>query len=149
MHLLGPRKTCVWTPACPLFKDLAVLFLVFLSDAQIRSFEQRFVERDSILVPRSRYVKIVLRMDWETEIDIYATLCIKYVTNENLGLPWWLSGKEPTCQAGDVGLMGQEDPLEKEMATHSSILAWRILWTEEPGGLQSLGLQKNQIWLSE
>ena len=37
---------------------------------------------------------------------------------------------------------GQEDPLEKEMATHSSILAWRIPWTEEPGGLQSMGLQE-------
>ena len=36
---------------------------------------------------------------------------------------------------------GQEDPLEKGMATHSSILAWRTLWTEEPGGLQSMGLQ--------
>ena len=35
--------------------------------------------------------------------------------------------------------MGQEDPLEKEMATHSSILAWKIPWTEEPGGLQPLG----------
>ena len=35
--------------------------------------------------------------------------------------------------------LGQEDPLEKEMATHSSVLAWRILWTEEPGGLQSIG----------
>ena len=35
-----------------------------------------------------------------------------------------------------------EDPLEKEMATHSSILAWRIPWTEEPGGLQSMGLQR-------
>ena len=35
-----------------------------------------------------------------------------------------------------------EDPLEKEMATHSSILAWRISWTEEPGGLQSMGLQR-------
>ena len=120
-----------------------MLFLVFLSDAQMaRSFEQRFVERDSILVPRSRYVKIVLRMDWETEIDIYATLCIKYITNENLGLPWWLSGKEPTCQAGDVGLMGQEDPLEKEMATHSSILAWRILWTEELVGYSPWGCKR-------
>ena len=38
--------------------------------------------------------------------------------------------------------MGQGDPLEKEMATHSSILAWRIPWTEEPGGLQFIGLQK-------
>ena len=41
-----------------------------------------------------------------------------------------------------VGSQGQEDPLEKEMATHSSILAWRIPWTEEPGGLQSMGLQR-------
>ena len=38
--------------------------------------------------------------------------------------------------------LGQEDPLEKGMATHSSILAWRIPWTEEPGGLQSMGLQR-------
>ena len=37
--------------------------------------------------------------------------------------------------------LGLEDPLEEEMATHSSILAWRIPWTEEPGGLQSMGLQ--------
>ena len=41
-----------------------------------------------------------------------------------------------------VQFLGREDPLEKRMATHSSILAWRILWTEEPGGLQSIGLQK-------
>ena len=41
-----------------------------------------------------------------------------------------------------VGSQGQKDPLEKEMATHSSILAWRILWTEDPGGLQSMGLQR-------
>ena len=40
-----------------------------------------------------------------------------------------------------VQTLGGEDTLEKEMATHSSILAWEILWTEEPGGLQSLGLQ--------
>ena len=40
------------------------------------------------------------------------------------------------CNAGDLG---REDPLEKEMATHSSILAWRIPWTEEPGRLQSTG----------
>ena len=38
--------------------------------------------------------------------------------------------------------LSQEDPLEKEMATNSSILAWRIPWTEEPGGLQSMGLQR-------
>ena len=40
-----------------------------------------------------------------------------------------------------VPTLGWEDPLEKEMATHSSILAWRIPWTEKPGGLQSIGSQ--------
>ena len=44
------------------------------------------------------------------------------------------------ANAGDAGLLlGPEDPLEEEMATHSSILAWEIPWTEEPGGLQSMG----------
>ena len=41
-----------------------------------------------------------------------------------------------------VRSLGREDPLEKEMTTHSSILAWRIPWTEEPGGLQSTGSQR-------
>ena len=43
-----------------------------------------------------------------------------------------------------VQSLGWEDPLEKEMASHSSILAWEIPWTEEPGGLQSMVLQKSQ-----
>ena len=47
----------------------------------------------------------------------------------------------PAIQDTWVPSLGQEDPLEKEMATHSSIFAWGIPWTEEPGGLQSLGLQ--------
>ena len=50
--------------------------------------------------------------------------------------------KNPPANAGDAGLiLGQEDPLEKKMTTHSSILVWEILWTEEPGRLQSMGLQ--------
>ena len=48
----------------------------------------------------------------------------------------------PATQESQVRSLGQEDPLEKEKATHSSIPAWRISWTEEPGGLQSMGLQK-------
>ena len=47
----------------------------------------------------------------------------------------------PTMQETWVRSLGWENPLEKEMATHSSIFAWRILWTEEPGGLQSMGSQ--------
>ena len=45
-------------------------------------------------------------------------------------------------QEMQIQSLGQEDPLEKEMATHSNILAWEISWTEEPGGLQSIGSQK-------
>ena len=48
----------------------------------------------------------------------------------------------PAMQETRVQSLGQEDPLEKEMATHSSILAWEISWTEEPGGLQSKGVQR-------
>ena len=47
----------------------------------------------------------------------------------------------PAVQETPVRFLGQEDPLEKEMATHSSTLAWKIPWTEEPGRLQSMGLQ--------
>ena len=60
-----------------------------------------------------------------------------------MGFPAGSDGKETAYKAGDPGLNpGQEDPLEKGMATHSSILAWRIPWTEEPGQLQSMGSQK-------
>ena len=54
----------------------------------------------------------------------------------------------PSIHSGNVGLpwlsdsLGREDPLKKEMATHSSILAWTIPWTEEPGGLQCIGSQR-------
>ena len=48
----------------------------------------------------------------------------------------------PAVQEARVQSLGREDPLEKETTTHSSILAWRILWTEEPGRLQSIGSQK-------
>ena len=48
----------------------------------------------------------------------------------------------PTMRETQVQSLDQEDPLEKKMATHSSILAWRIPWTEEPGELQSMGSQR-------
>ena len=69
------------------------------------------------------------------------------MSKSNEGLLWWLSGKESTCQT--VSSLGGEDPLEKEMDTHSSTLAWEIPWTEEPGGLQSMGSQKSQKQLSD
>ena len=63
-------------------------------------------------------------------------------------LPRWLGGKESAVNSGDmVWFLSLEAPLEKEMATHWGILAWRILWTEEPGGPQSVGSQ-SWTWLS-
>ena len=59
------------------------------------------------------------------------------------GLPKWLMVKNPpSTQKTWIQSLGQEDPLKEEMATHSSILAWRISWTEEPGELQSMGSQR-------
>ena len=58
-------------------------------------------------------------------------------------IPWWLRSTEsPAMQETQVPSLGQEDPLEKEMAIHASILAWKILWTEEPDRLWSMGLQR-------
>ena len=54
----------------------------------------------------------------------------------------------PVMQENRVQSLGWEDSLEKAMATHSSIIAWKIPWTEEPGGLQSMGSQKIQTQLS-
>ena len=68
------------------------------------------------------------------------------------GLPRGLSSKETTCQSRQktqVPSLGREDPVEKEMATRSSILAWKIPWTEEPGGLQAIGshgVGHDQAW---
>ena len=70
---------------------------------------------------------------------------VKYHASVKTEFPWWLSGKDSACSAGaakDAGLIpGWGRFPEEEMATHSSILAWRIPWTEEPGGLRSTGLQ--------
>ena len=68
--------------------------------------------------------------------------------DENEDLPRGMkgpTGKESACHAGDASSIAGSgvDPLEKEMATHSCILAWRNPWTEEPGGLQSMGSQKS------
>ena len=60
-----------------------------------------------------------------------------------MGFPGGSNGKESVCNVETwVQSLRWEDPLEEEMAIHSSILAWRIPWTEEPGGLQTTGSQR-------
>ena len=67
------------------------------------------------------------------------TCAVQYLTNSNR---FSKAKNLPAMQETWVQSLGQEDPLEKTMATHSSILAWRIPWTGEPGELQSMGLQR-------
>ena len=55
----------------------------------------------------------------------------------------------PAMQGTEVRFLAREDPLEEGMATHSSILVWKIPWTEEPGGLQSMGSQRSRTRLSD
>ena len=75
--------------------------------------------------------------------------CNKMIATCCMGISWWLRDKESTCIAGDVGsMLGSGRSLEKEMANHSSILAWEIPWTEKPGRLQSTEWQKSRTWLS-
>ena len=76
-------------------------------------------------------------------IVIARTCAFKPAQDSTKGLPCWLRGKESpalqetACNAGDqVQSLGAEDALQKEIANHSSILAWEIPWTGEPGGLQ-------------
>ena len=76
-------------------------------------------------------------------LDSWQVFFSIYNTEENDRIPRWRSGKESTYNAGDMSLiLGSGRPLEKEMANHSSILAWEISWTEEPGGSQSIGSQE-------
>ena len=79
-------------------------------------------------------------------IYTHVCMCIHIYTYTHMGFPGGTSSKEPTCQCRkpkrQVRSLGQEDPLEEGMATHSSILAWRIPWIKEPGGLQSIRLHR-------
>ena len=69
---------------------------------------------------------------------------------KSVGFPGGSDGKESACNVGDKGsVLGSGRSLEEGMATHSSILAWRIPWTEEPGGLQSMGVPKSWTQLRD
>ena len=95
--------------------------------------------------------EILRRKFWET----LGQSADKGLLQVRTRLPWWLNGggstvkNSPAKQEIGVQSLGQEDPLEKKVATHSSILVWEIPWTEEPGGLQSTGSQKRWTRLSD
>ena len=78
-----------------------------------------------------------------TQVLLFQESLIIAMNQAKRGFPGGSVVKNPPANAGEtwVRSLGRQDPLEKEMATHSSILGWKIPWTEEPGGLQSMGSQ--------
>ena len=90
-------------------------------------------------------------MDWQIEAWGRGSMCLSFLPNDNgifiitegTSLVAQTVKNPPAMQEMWVRSLGREDPLEKEMATLSSTLAWRIPWTEEPGGLQSMGSQES------
>ena len=83
-----------------------------------------------------------LRDEWTKMWCVYTHICICIYNRRASLVAQWIKNL-PAMQETWVRSLGQEDPLEKEMATHSSILAWRIQWTEEPSGLQFMGSHKS------
>ena len=86
---------------------------------------------------KPKLLVVVPTEEWMVNYSIFPHASI--VKRKNLCMCIWRSGKESTRQETQVWSLSQEDPLEEGMATLSSILAWRILWTEVPRGLQSMG----------
>ena len=82
----------------------------------------------------------------KSDMETYITVC--KIDNQREFAVWLVAQvvkNLPAVQESWVQSLGQKDPLEKEMATHSGILAWEISWTEKPSRLQSVGLQNSQI----
>ena len=92
--------------------------------------------------------------DWATELNWTEHSSYLSCITDCVSFAWRLSGKESTCNIGDTGDLGlipvSRRSLGEEMATSSSILAWRIPWTEEPGVLRSMGSQRvRHYWTTE
>ena len=136
---------------------------VFSSESALLIMWPKYWSFSFSMSPSSEYSGLIsFRIDWLDLLAVHGTQesspipefksinssALSFMVNSPytlyyLDFPGSSAGKESTCSAGDPGsIPGLEDPLKEGMATHSSTLAWRIPWTEEPGRLQSTGLQR-------
>ena len=120
----------------------------FVSDHKLKKKKKERKEKSHLLISCPSEVEI---QSWILTPGLALTL----TPPPPSWLSWWLNSKEPACQSIQetqemrIWPLGREDALGKGMATHSSILAWRIPWTEEPGGPQSMGTESDTTeWLS-
>ena len=124
---------CVSTPALEIGSSIPFFWIPYIfANMQYLFFSFKLT---SFCIIGCRFIHLTL-----TDSNSFCFMTEEYSI---VGLPGWLSSKESTCQCRKCGFTPWEDALEKEMATHSSILAWGIPWTEEPGGPRSTGSQKS------
>ena len=101
----------------------------------------------------SQHTLVQISRLWPLKANHEPRTSVFDITGHNWGFPGGSDAKESdllTMQETWVWYLGWEDPLEKAMATHANILAWKISWTEEPGGLQSMGSQRvGHDWATE
>ena len=134
--------------------SLGLEWKLTFSSPVIREFQIQITRYHYTPVIRPKSKTITPNAEYEETVDSQSFLqgmqngtdfgSFVYKAKDRLGgsLVAQIVKNRPAMQETWVWSLGQEDPLEKQMATHSSILAWRIPWTEKPGGLQSMGSQR-------
>ena len=136
--ILNPAPHTPWSPP-----------LLFVTVPQGRETNDVPFQNIYWRIVASQCCLVVAVQQSESAIHIHAPLLFQSFFPFRSRLPWWLRWFSSAYNAGDPGYIpGWEVPLEKGMATHASILAWKIPWTEKPGRLQSMGLKKSQIQLT-
>ena len=140
------------TSTLSLFAFKSLFILMCNTNDPTLSFSQLLVPKVFIKIVQFYSTDLHYHLYYNLYSHVYLSLFICFLfcffigLSVFYGLPGWLNVKESTCNAGDIETqvqsLGWENPLEKEMATHSSILAWKIPRLEEPWGLQCMGSQK-------
>ena len=113
-----------------------------MQETQVQSLGQEDPLEKGMATPSNPMDRGVWRATLHGVPRVRQDLVTKPPRSWRLNEGWWFQTVKPTMREAWVRSLGWEDPLEKEMATHSSALAWKISWTEEPGRLQSMGSQR-------
>ena len=122
--------------------------IIHLLEDVYPKYKEHFIEYHSRTQQVTQFKKLAKQLNrYFIKKAIWASN--KHILRCSMGFTQWLIGRESTCQGRRLGFLSQEDSLEKEMATHSSILAWEIPWSEKHGRLQSMGSKKSQTQLSD